>query len=135
MQIVAALFLDEFDMRETPGPSTRLDLTGVHFSTPAPNAFPVRVEPHLVVLVRCGASDSDTSTLEVVYRTAGADPDDASAQKARNVQMLQVEPGKFSYRLVRAELEFEESGTIEAHCSLDSGPVTIVPFTMLEPVD
>jgi hypothetical protein len=50
------------------------------------------------------------------------------------VQPLQVEPGKFNYRLVRAELMFEEYGTIEAHCRVDLGPVTIVPFTLLPPV-
>ena len=32
MQIVAALFTDEIELRPVPGPSTRIDLTGVHFS-------------------------------------------------------------------------------------------------------
>ena len=30
MQIVAALFIDEIDVRAVPGPSTRIDLGGVH---------------------------------------------------------------------------------------------------------
>lgn len=133
MQIVAALFLDEFDMREAPGPSTRLDLTGVHFSAAAPGAFPVTVQPHLVVLVHCRPDDSDTAALEVVFRRR--DVDESDEPVARNVQLIQVEPGKFSYRLVRADLDFPESGTIDAHCVLDGGPATVVPFTLLPPVD
>ncbi len=50
------------------------------------------------------------------------------------MQPLEVEPGKFNYRLVRAELEFAEYGAIEAHCRLDMGPVTVVPFRVLPPV-
>jgi hypothetical protein len=52
---------------------------------------------------------------------------------ARNVQPLQVEPGKFNYRLVRGELDFEDYGTVEAHCRIDMGPVTVVPYTLLPP--
>ena len=63
----------------------------------APSPVPVTVEPHLVVLVRCPPT-SRHGALEVVYRRDGE-------QVARNVQPLQVEPGKFNYRLVRAELE------------------------------
>ena len=33
MDIVAALFTESFNMRQVAGPSTRLDLTGVYFST------------------------------------------------------------------------------------------------------
>ena len=55
-------------------------------------------------------------------------------QIARNVQPLAIEPGKFGYRLVRAELEFDEPGTIEAHCRVDMGSVTVVPYTLLAPV-
>jgi hypothetical protein len=54
-------------------------------------------------------------------------------QVARNVQLLAVEPGKFNYRLVRAELTFDEPGTVEAHCRIDTGEPTIVPFTLLPP--
>ena len=35
---------------------------------------------------------------------------------ARNVSPFTVEPGKFTYRLVRGELEFAEYGQIIAHC-------------------
>jgi hypothetical protein len=45
--------------------------------------------------------------------------------------MLAVEPGKFNYRLVRAELTFDEPGAIEAHVRLDQSEPIIVPFTLL----
>jgi hypothetical protein len=50
---------------------------------------------------------------------------------ARNVQPLQAEPGKFTYRLVRAELELDDYGTVEAHCRVGTGPVTVVPYTLV----
>ena len=65
--------------------------------------------------------------LEVVYRRDGE-------QIARNVQPLQIEPGKFSYRLVRGEIDFDDYGTVEAHCRIGpDGPATIVPYTLLPP--
>ena len=36
MEIVSALFVENFNLREAPGPSTRIDLTGVFFSMAAP---------------------------------------------------------------------------------------------------
>ncbi len=128
MDIVAAVFIESIDLREAPGPSTRIDLTGVHFSLAAPSAVPCTLEPHLVVLVRCRPDESGTGALETVYRRG-------DEQVARNVQPLQVEPGKFSYRLVRAELTFDDYGTVEAHCRVGTGPVTVVPLTLLPPVD
>src|SRR4051794_15499855 len=128
MDIVAALFIDSIDLRQVPGPSTRIDLTGVQFSAPAPGPAPVTIEPHLVVIVRCAADEKGTGALEVSYQRDGE-------QVARNVQPLEVEPGKFNYRLVRAELEFATLGTIEAHCRVDLGPVTVVPYTLLPAVD
>src|SRR5512139_3606112 len=120
MDILAALFIDGIDLRQVEGPSTRIDLTGIQFSAAAPGPVPVTVEPHLCVIVHCPPDAKGTGALEVVYRRG-------DEQIARNVQPLQVEPGRFNYRLVRAELEFEEYGTIEAHCRLDLGPVTVVP--------
>ncbi len=35
MQIVSALFVENFEMRQAPGPSTRIDMTGVMFSQAA----------------------------------------------------------------------------------------------------
>jgi hypothetical protein len=127
MQILAALFIDGIDLRQVPGPSTRLDLSGVQFSAPAPSEPPFTVEPHLVVIVHNPSGGAPDAALEVVYRRDGE-------QVARNVQPLQVEPGKFNYRLVRAELEFAAYGSIEARCRLDMGPVTAVPYTLLPPV-
>lgn len=128
MDIVAAVFIENIELRPAPGPSTRIDLTGVHFSMASPSPVPVTVEPHLVVLVRCAPGEGGTGALETVYTRAGE-------QVARNVQPLQVEPGKFAYRLVRAELSFEDYGTVEAHVRIDAGPVTPVPFTLLPPVE
>lgn len=126
MDIVAAVFIENIELRPAPGPSTRIDLTGVHFSLAAPSEAPLTVEPHLVVLVRCAPDEPGNGALETVYRRDGE-------QVARNVQPLQVEPGKFAYRLVRAELEFEDYGSVIAEVRIDNGPITPVPFTLLPP--
>jgi hypothetical protein len=126
MDIVAAVFIEEIDLRPAPGPSTRIDLKGIHFSLAAPSPVPVTLEPHLLVLVRCRPDEPGTGALEVLYRRG-------DEEVARNVQPLQVDPGKFNYRLVRAELDFADYGTVEAHCRVDLGPVTVVPFTLLPP--
>jgi hypothetical protein len=127
VHILAALFMDGIDLRQVAGPSTRIDLTGVQFSAPAPTPVPVTIEPHLVVIVHNPDDGRPSAALEVVYQRG-------DEQLARNVQPLQVEPGKFNYRLVRAELAFDDYGTIEAHCRVDMGPVTVVPYTLLPPV-
>ena len=44
-----------------------------------------------------------------------------------------VDPGRFTYRLVRGELEFDDYGQVFAHCRVDRGPWTVVPFTLLAP--
>jgi len=127
MDILAALFIEGIDIRQVPGPSTRIDLTGIQFSVPAPSEPPFTIEPHLVVIVHCPPDGRPTAALEVLYTRDGE-------QIARNVQPLEVEPGKFNYRLVRAELEFTDYSAIEAHCRLDMGPVTVVPYRVLPPV-
>ena len=124
MDIVSALFVEDFALRPAPGPSTRIDLTGVFFSMAAPSAVPVTITPHLVVLVRCRADERGEGILEVVFRRG----DD---EIARNVSPFTVEPGKFTYRLVRGELEFAEYGQIEAHCRIGHGPWLVVPLTLL----
>ena len=68
--------------------------------------------------------------LEVVFRR-GLHEDDEEV--ARNVSPFTVEPGKFTYRLVRGELEFTEYRQIFAHCRVDRGPWHLVPFTLLPP--
>jgi hypothetical protein len=129
MDIVSALFAENIDLRPVPGPSTRIDLTGIMFSMPAPSAPPVTVTPHLIVLVRCRSGEVGEGILEVVFR------DEKGDQVARNVSPFQVEPGKFTYRLVRGELEYHDFGTIEAHCRLlPDGLATVVPLTLLPPV-
>lgn len=125
MNIVAALFVENIDLRPAfEGGPTLIDLTGVHFSAVPPSPPPVTVAPHLVVLVRSAPGEDGTGVLEVVFRRDGE-------QVARNVQPLQVDPGKFTYRLVRAELELADYGTIEAHCRVDTGHVTVVPYTLV----
>lgn len=128
MQIVSALFADDIAVRQVEGGAARIDLTGIQFSAAAPGPFPVTVTPHLIVIVRCPADEPGTGALEVVFRRDGE-------QVARNVQPLQVEPGRFAYRLVRGELEFPSTGTVEAHCRIDMGDPVVVPYTLLEPVD
>lgn len=128
MNILAAVFIDDIALRQVPGPSTRIDLTGVQFSAPAPSPVPVTLEPHLVVLVHCPDDHNGNAALEVVYERDGE-------QVARNVQPLQVEPGKFNYRLVRAELHFENYDTVVARCRIDLGPEVVVPFTLLPPAE
>ena len=49
MQIVSALFVENFEMREAPGPSTRIDMTRVMFSQAAPSPAPVTLTPHPVL--------------------------------------------------------------------------------------
>ena len=51
VQIVSALFVENFNIRQAPGPSTRIDLTGVMFSMVAPSPPPVTVTPHLIALI------------------------------------------------------------------------------------
>ena len=130
MQIVSALFVENFEMRQAPGPSTRIDMTGVMFSQAAPEPAPLTLTPHLVGLIYCPPDGSGSGVFEVVFRR-GYDED--SEQVARNVNPFSVEPGKFTYRLVRGELEFADYGQVFAHCRVDRGPWTIVPFTLLPP--
>lgn len=126
MQILSALFMDEINLRQVAGPSTRIDLSGIQFSAVAPGPFPVTVQPHLVVIVRCAPGEAALAALEVTFFRDGE-------QIARNAQPVDVEPGKFGYRLVRADLEYLEAGTVEAHVRLDNGPVTVVPYSLIDP--
>jgi hypothetical protein len=124
VDIVSALFVENLEFRQIPGPSMRIDLTGVFFSVPV-SEFPVTLTPHLVVLVRAPAGDPGSATFEAVFTRDGE-------ELARNVQPCTVEPGKFGYRLVRPELEFTGPGTIEAHCTItESGSTVVVPLTAL----
>ena len=128
MQILSALFVEGFDFRQVEGPSTRIDLNGIYFSTVA-KSFPTTIEPHLIVLIRCGADETGSDALEVVFLRG-------SEEVARNRQPVMIEPGKFGYQLVKGEIEFEATGTVEAHCRLASSEADplIVPLTVLPPV-
>ncbi len=131
MQIVSALFVENFEVRQAPGPSTRIDLTGAMFSMAAPSPVPVTVAPHLVALIFCPPGETGSGVFEVVFRKGIGD---AAEQVARNVSPFTVEPGKFTYRLVRGELEFTAYEQVVAHCRVDLEPWHLVPFTLLPPV-
>ena len=125
MDIVAALFVEGIDQRQVAGPSTRIDLTGVMFSLVAPSEPPVTIAPHLVVLLRCAPDEAGTGTLEVEFCGPGGE------SVARNVQPVNVFPGKFGLQLVSGELTYEDYGTIEARVRLVDGPSIVVPLTLL----
>ncbi|MGQ0823857.1 MAG: hypothetical protein ACT4OX_02305 [Actinomycetota bacterium] len=125
MEIVAGLFVEGINFRQVEGPSTRIDITGAFFSTKV-DSYPVRIEPHLVVLVRVPVGGEGNGTLETVFVR------DDGEEVGRNGQGFFVEPGKFGYRLVKGELEFAAPGTIEARCRiLESGSAVTIPLTAL----
>ena len=84
-----------------------------------------------MALIFCPVGHGGNGVFEVVFRK-GIEED--SEQLARNVSPFSVEPGKFTYRLVKGELDFTEYGQIFAHCRVDLGPWSIVPLTLLPPV-
>jgi hypothetical protein len=118
-------------MRQAPGPSSRIDITGIYFSLATPSLPPFTIDPHLMALIFCPVGRSGNGVFEVVFRK-GINED--SEQLARNVSPFSVEPGKFTYRLVRGEIEIQELGQIFAHCRVDLGPWSVVPLTLLPPV-
>jgi hypothetical protein len=132
MQIVSALFVENFELRQAPGPSTRIDITGAMFSMAAPSPVPVTIAPHLVALISCATDEKGSGVFEVIFRTGRGEDDE---QIARNVSPFTVDPGKFTYRLVKGELDFDSYRQIFAHCRVDHGPWHLVPFTLLPPVN
>ncbi len=132
MQIISALFVENFALRQAPGPSTRIDMTGAFFSIAAPSPVPVTIDPHLVVLIYCPKTETGNSVLEVIFRSG---PQEDAEQLARNVSPFTVEPGKFTYRLVRGELLITQYSQIFAHCRLGTSQWHLVPLTILPPVD
>ena len=68
MQIVSALFVENFELRQAPGPSTRIDITGAMFSMAAPSPAPLTISPHLVALIFCAPGESGNGVFEVVFR-------------------------------------------------------------------
>ena len=132
MQIISALFVENFALRQAPGPSTRIDLTGAFFSIAAPSPVPVTIDPHLVFLIYCPPAEAGNSVLEVIFRSG---PTDDAEQLARNVSPFTVEPGKFTYRLVRGELLISQYSQIFAHCRVGTGQWHLVPLAILPPVE
>jgi hypothetical protein len=127
MDIVSALFVENIGQRQAAGGAGRIDLTGVMFSLAAPQPPPVTLSPHLVVLIRCKPDESGTGTLEVVFTDAKGE------QIARNVQPVNIQPGKFGRQLVKGELAYKDYGTIEANCHITGGADVVVPLTLLPP--
>ena len=128
-------------MRQVEGPSTRLDLKGVYFSQVAPQPLPCTLSPHLVVLIYRPAESKGDGVLQVVFHPPGVAPEVSSGETAAGTPPLAqhaspftVEPGKFTYRLVRAELPITEYGQVIAHSRIDNGPWLAVPLTILPPV-
>ena len=105
------------------------------FSMAAPSPVPVTIAPHLVALIYCPPDEPGPGRVRgrvPAHRRSGVRDDDD--QVARNVSPFTVEPGRFTYRLVRGELEFDDYGQVFAHCRIDRGPWLVVPFTLLPPV-
>ncbi len=128
MHLVSTLFVENFELRQAEGPSTRIDLTGAFFSTVSPSEPPFTFSPHLVALIYCEPSESGEGVFEVVFRNGPGEDDE---QVARNVSPFRVDPGKFTYRLVKAELEFDDYGQVFAHCRVNRDPWSILPLTLL----
>jgi hypothetical protein len=121
------LFIEDVNFRQVAGPSTRIDITGVHFSTVI-ESFPATLTPHLLVLLRAENDEGRQGTLEVTFVREGTDD-----EIGRSRQPVFVNPpGKFFRQLVRPELEFTEPGTIEARCVIpETGSRVTVPLTVL----
>ena len=128
MHLVSTLFVENFEMRQADGPSTRIDLTGAFFSVVAPAEPPFMFSPHLVALIYCEPGEAGEGVFEVVFRKGPSEDDE---QVARNVSPFRVDPGKFTYRLVKAELEFDDYGQVFAQCRVNRDPWSILPLTLL----
>ncbi len=124
---MSALFVENLNQRQAAGGATRIDLTGVMFSMAAPTPPPITISPHLVVLIRCRPDESGQGTLEVEFKDGGGE------QVARNVQPVNIQPGKFGRQLVKGELAYQDYGVIEAHCHITGGPDVVVPLTLIPP--
>lgn len=125
MRILAALPMEQFAFRQAEGGSTRIDLSGVHFSVPV-KEFPTTLEPHLMILVYCPADQPGTAMLEVTFTRHGE-------EVARIRQPFAVEPGKFGYRLVKGEIGFEGPDTVEAHCLIEgTEQAVVVPISAIQ---
>ncbi len=80
-------------MRQAPGPSTRIDLTGAMFSMAAPSPAPVTIAPHLVGLIFCPPEETGSGVFEVVFRTEIGDPEAEERRRAPRPQRQPVHGG------------------------------------------
>ena len=95
MDIVSAVFAENIELRQVPGPSTRIDLTGIMFSLAAPSPPPVTIAPHLIVLVRCRPDEDGQGILEVVFK------DEKGEQVARNAPAEKRQTGSIGFHHAR----------------------------------
>ncbi len=123
MQIVSALFVDGFSLRDGGGGTTRMDITGVHFSESLAVAFPAHLDTRLLVIIRGPARVPASTDLTVTFLRDGR-------VLERVTHTLEIDPGRFAYRLVRQTLTWTEPGTVEARCAVDGGPPVSVPLTV-----
>jgi hypothetical protein len=124
MKFVAGLYVDNIDFRTVEGPSTKIDISGAFFSF-KPNSYPEIITPHLVLLISAVNSSVSNDTLVCEFRKG-------EEIVARNVQPCPIEIGKFGYRLVRPELEFDKPETIIVTCTLTESKTSIeIPLTSI----
>jgi len=128
VRIVAALFVENFSLRTDDAGHARIDVQGAHFTVRAPGPFPCTVGPHLAAIIHCPADADGRGVFEVVVREGF---DDSGPVLARNVSPFTVEPGRFTYRLVRSEIEIAEPRQVVAHCRVGLGDWLHVPLTVV----
>ena len=123
-------------MRQAPGPSTRIDLTGAMFSMAAPSPAPVTITPHLVALIYCPPRERPGRVRGRVpphARPRRTEPTDDD-QVARNVSPFTRRARQVHVPARARRAEFPDYGQVFAHCRIDRGPWLVVPFTLLPPV-
>ena len=103
MRIVSALFVENFELRQAPGPSTRIDITGAMFSMAAPSPVPLTIDPHLVALIFCAPDGSGAGVFEVVFRQGEGEDDPIIG---RNVSPFTVDPAVCENLPIFGEIKF-----------------------------
>ncbi len=134
-------------MRQAPGPSTRIDLTGAMFSMAAPSAVPVTLSPHLVALIYCPHTEPGNGVFEVVFRkgTVGGRRADRPQRQPvhRRSRQVHLPPGqgRAGVRRVRPDLRPlpHRQGAVAPGAVHPSAPrgltadtVGVVPTTLTE---
>src|SRR5256885_2038205 len=122
MDIISALFTENINLRQVPGPSTRIDLSGIMFSLAAPSEPPVTIGPHLVVIVRCRENEPGDGILEVGFKDEKGE--DAAAA-VRDVLRPGTLLGCAAGTVVGGDREVEDEPAVSLWAG-DTGPVA--PF-------